>query len=92
MVAGGVVMTGGSSKMDGLIDLAEEVFHMPVRLGCPQYVSGMDEVLRNPIFATGVGLLIYAQQNRFSHRPLPAEARGLKAVWGRMRGWFQGNF
>jgi cell division protein FtsA len=92
MVAGGVVMTGGSSKMEGLIDLAEEVFHMPVRLGCPQYVSGLDDVLRNPIYATGVGLLIYAQQNRFAHRPLPAEARGLKAVWERMKGWFQGNF
>jgi cell division protein FtsA len=92
MVAGGVVMTGGSSKMEGLIDLAEEVFHMPVRLGFPQYVSGLDDVLHNPIYATGVGLLIYAQQNRFSHRPLPTEARGLKAVWERMRGWFQGNF
>jgi cell division protein FtsA len=92
MVAGGVVMTGGSSKMEGLIDLAEEVFHMPVRLGCPQYVSGLEDVLRNPIYATGVGLLIYAQQNRFAHRALPAEARGLKAVWERMKGWFQGNF
>jgi cell division protein FtsA len=92
MVAGGVVMTGGSSKMEGLIDLAEEVFHMPVRLGFPQYVSGIEDVLRNPIYATGVGLLIYAQQNRFAHRPLPAEARGLRAVWERMKGWFQGNF
>jgi cell division protein FtsA len=92
MVAGGVVMTGGSSKMEGLIDLAEEVFHMPVRLGFPQYVSGIDDVLRDPIYATGVGLLIYAQQNRFAHRPLPAETRGFRAVWERMRGWFQGNF
>jgi cell division protein FtsA len=92
MVAGGVVMTGGSSKMEGLIDLAEEVFHMPVRLGCPQYVSGLEDVLRNPIYATGVGLLIYAQQNRYAHRTLPAESRGLKAVWARMKGWFQGNF
>ena len=91
MVAGGVVMTGGSSKMEGLIDLAEEVFHMPVRLGCPQYVNGIEDVLRNPIYATGVGLLIYAQQNRF-RRPLPAEAHGLKAIWERMRGWFQGHF
>ncbi len=92
LVAGGVVMTGGSSKMEGLIELAEEVFHMPVRLGYPQYVTGMEDVMRNPIYATGVGLLIYANQNRFAHRPVLTESRGLKAVWDRMKGWFQGNF
>jgi cell division protein FtsA len=69
LVAGGVVLTGGSSKMDGLIELAEEVFHMPVRLGTPQYVVGMDEVVNNPIYSTGVGLLMYARQHRFSRRP-----------------------
>ena len=92
LVAGGVVMTGGSSKMEGLIALAEEVFHMPVRLGYPQYLTGLEDVMRNPIYATGVGLLIYAHQNRFAQRPVLAESRGLKAVWERMRGWFQGNF
>jgi cell division protein FtsA len=92
LVAGGVVMTGGSSKMEGLIELAEEVFHMPVRLGFPQYLTGLDDVIRNPIYATGVGLLIYAHQNRFAARPVLTESRGLRAVWERMRGWFQGNF
>jgi cell division protein FtsA len=92
LVAGGVVMTGGSSKMEGLIELAEEVFHMPVRLGYPQYLTGLEDVMRNPIYATGVGLLIYAHQNRFAQRPVLAESRGLKAVWDRMKGWFQGNF
>lgn len=92
LVAGGVVLTGGSSKMDGLLDLAEEVFHMPVRLGVPQYVAGMEEVIRNPIYSTGVGLLIYARQHRFVRRAPMTESRGLKAIWERMRSWFQGSF
>ncbi|MCG6896608.1 MAG: cell division protein FtsA [Thiocapsa sp.] len=92
LVAGGVVLTGGSSKMDGLIELAEEVFHMPVRLGVPQYVIGMDEVVNNPIYSTGVGLLMYARQHRFSRRPELAETGGLQRAWSRVRSWFQGNF
>jgi cell division protein FtsA len=92
LVAGGVVLTGGSAKMQGLIELAEEVFHMPVRLGVPQYVIGMEEVMRNPVYATGVGLLIYARQNRFAKRPELAAGGGIKGVWSRMRSWFQGNF
>jgi cell division protein FtsA len=54
------VLTGGSAKMEGAIELAEEVFHMPVRLAVPQGVSGLADVVRNPIHATGVGLLQYA--------------------------------
>jgi len=92
MVAGGVVMTGGSAKMEGLIDLAEEVFHMPVRLGAPQHVTGLAEVTSDPIFSTGVGLLMYAQQHRFAGHKELAQSRGLKAVWERMKSWFQGNF
>jgi len=92
LVAGGVVLTGGSAKMQGLIELAEEVFHMPVRLGVPRYVIGMDEVMRNPVYATGVGLLIYARQHRFAKRPELTGGGGFTGVWSRMRSWFQGNF
>jgi len=62
-VATGIVLTGGSAKMEGAVELAEEVFHMPVRLGVPQYVSGLVDVVSNPIHATGVGLLLYAKSN-----------------------------
>ena len=55
IIAAGVVLTGGSSKMEGAVELAEEVFHMPVRLGMPQFVKGLGEVVRNPIHATGCG-------------------------------------
>ncbi|MAT65417.1 MAG: cell division protein FtsA [Gammaproteobacteria bacterium] len=91
LVAAGIVLTGGSSKMEGLVDLAEEVFHMPVRLGMPQYVAGLADVVRNPIYATGVGLLLFGNQNQ-SHRNLDIQGRGFRGVWDRMKSWFQGNF
>ena len=92
LIPGGVVLTGGSSKMEGLIDLAEEVFHMPVRLGVPQYITGLVDVVRNPIYATGVGLLLFGSSNRATQmRDLP-NGPGMNDIWGRMRSWFQGNF
>ena len=93
LVAGGVVLTGGSSKMEGVINLAEEVFHMPVRLGAPQYVDGLLEVVRNPIHATGVGLLLYGWENivRRGNRATPVGG-SLGDMWSRMKSWFQGQF
>jgi cell division protein FtsA len=92
-VATGIVLTGGSAKMEGAIELAEEVFHMPVRLGVPQYVSGLAEVVSNPIHATGVGLLLYAKSNLDLQRSeAPLLAGGVKNLFERMRAWFQGNF
>jgi cell division protein FtsA len=92
LVAAGIVLTGGSSKIEGLVELAEEVFHMPVRLGVPQYVTGLVDVVRNPIFATGVGLLLFGYHNR-DQRALDAGlGKGIRSVWDRMKGWFQGNF
>ncbi len=88
-VAGGVVLTGGSAKMDGVLELAEEVFHMPVRLGVPQYVTGLEETIADPVYASGVGLLIYAQKHRFAGGSEYAENASL---WGRMRKWLSGNF
>ncbi|MEW8014959.1 MAG: cell division protein FtsA [Candidatus Sedimenticola endophacoides] len=92
LIAGGVVLTGGSAKMEGLIELAEEVFHMPVRLGVPQYVSGLLDVVRNPIYATGVGLLLFGTQNQMTRLQDVSGGMGMKAVWERMKSWFQGNF
>ncbi|MEJ2308635.1 MAG: cell division protein FtsA [Gammaproteobacteria bacterium] len=92
LLAGGIVMTGGSSKIEGLIDLAEEVFHMPVRLGVPALVSGMAEVVNNPIHATGVGLLLFGQENGSASQRHTAQGGGIKDIWNKMRGWFQGNF
>ena len=57
------MLTGGSAKMEGAIELAEEVFHVPVRLGLPQHIRGLSDVVRNPIYSTGAGLLLYARDN-----------------------------
>ena len=92
MIAAGIVITGGSSKMEGAVELAEEVFHMPVRLGMPQYVQGLGEIVRNPIHATGVGILLYAR-NKGEQQSLETTVQGnFREIWGRMRIWFQGNF
>jgi len=91
-VAAGIVLTGGSAKIEGLVDLAEEVFHMPVRLGVPQYVTGLVDVVRNPIYSTGVGLLLFGHQNRDQRSLEGGLGKGISGVWERMKGWFQGNF
>ncbi len=92
-VATGVVLTGGTAKMEGAIELAEEVFHMPVRLGVPQYVTGLTDVVGNPIHATGVGLLLYAKSMADPRRAEgPLLGGGVKNLMERMKNWFQGNF
>jgi cell division protein FtsA len=78
--------------MEGAVELAEEVFHMPVRLGVPQHVRGLGDVVRNPIHSTGVGLLLYAREQSVRGEENMALGPGLREVWGRMRSWFQGNF
>jgi len=92
LIAAGVVLTGGSAKMEGLIDLAEEILHMPVRLGMPQTVSGLADVVRNPIYSTGVGLLMFGHRNGADRHGDALAGTGFKAIWERMKGWFQGNF
>jgi cell division protein FtsA len=92
MVAAGVVLTGGSAKMEGAVELAEEVFHMPVRLGVPQHVRGLGDVVRNPIHATGVGLLLYARERAGRDVAEDPVGGGVRDVWQRMKSWFQGNF
>ncbi|MGH8550267.1 MAG: cell division protein FtsA [Methylococcales bacterium] len=93
LIGAGIVLSGGSAKVEGAIELAEEIFHMPVRLGLPQYVSGLTDVIRNPIYATAVGLLIFGQQNRNSVQKTRFSAdSGSSGVWAKMKSWFQGNF
>jgi cell division protein FtsA len=90
MVAAGLVMTGGASRIEGAEDLAEEIFHMPVRLATPQGVSGLADVVSNAIHATGVGLLLYGSQAD-SSRSLLTTGGGDTFV-DRVRSWFRGEF
>ncbi len=90
--AAGVVLTGGSAKMEGAIELAEEIFHMPVRLGFPQHVSGLVDVVRNPIHSTGVGLLLFGNKQRNGLSGYQLDDTSEAGVLKKMKSWFQGNF
>lgn len=92
LMGSGVVLTGGSSKMDGMVELAEEVFHMPVRLGMPKSVQGLTEAVRNPIYSTGVGLIQFGHVNKAPKLPQEPETSTFSAVFSRMKTWFQGGF
>ncbi len=91
-VAAGIVLTGGSSQVWGLSELAEEIFHMPVRVGTPQNVTGLAEVIKNPIYSTGVGLLIYGRDHQGMNRSMENEMGGLGHLFAKIKSWFQGNF
>ena len=96
-IGAGIVLTGGSSKMKGVRELAEEVFHMPVRIGMPRNnVGGLRSEVENPIHSTGVGLLLYgiSQQvygaRRTYYTSAPNEIS--EGWWSRLKSWFNGNF
>jgi cell division protein FtsA len=92
LLSSGVVITGGSAVMPGMIELGEEVFHMPVRLGVPQYVGGLAEVIKNPRYSTGVGLLLDGY-HQYQRRNIERMRNGsFSQVLGKMKSWFQTNF
>ena len=92
MIASGIVITGGSSMMKGMVELGEEIFHMPVRLGLPRYVGGLSEVVGNPRYATGVGLVLMGKQQIERHIQGQLESNSFELIWQKMKSWFQGNF
>jgi cell division protein FtsA len=92
LIPAGIVITGGSSTMEGVVELAEEIFHMPVRLACPQAVSGMTEVVNNPIYATGVGLLIHGFRQMDLGRAPAMKGEDAPSLFERMKSWFTGHF
>ncbi|MDA0954013.1 MAG: cell division protein FtsA, partial [Proteobacteria bacterium] len=93
LIPAGIVLTGGTSKMEGVVELAEEIFHMPVRIGAPSRVKGLTDIVRNPIYSTAVGLLEYgAVHSRQSNaRSRSAQSNGL-GMFTKMKDWIQSNF
>ena len=91
LLSAGVVLTGGSAVMQGMVELGEEIFHMPVRIGIPRYAGGLSDVVRNPRYATAVGLLLEGVQ-QVRQGQLSRQDGSVRAVLGRMREWFQRNF
>ena len=91
MLAAGIVLTGGTSKMEGVVDLAEEIFHAPVRIGAPHNVAGLADIVRNPIYSTGVGLLLYGLKQFQEQGGFVAKSDPQITLVGRVKSWFQGN-
>ncbi|MBL4865949.1 MAG: cell division protein FtsA [Pseudomonadales bacterium] len=92
LVAAGVVLTGGSAKIEGAIELAEEIFHMPVRLGAPNCTTGLADVVRNPIYSTGVGLLQYGLKHQQGGRVRQQKSDSIMGLMDRVKQWIRGNF
>ncbi len=87
VIASGIVLTGGSSQLEGVVELAERVFEMPVNIGTPRNVTGLGEIVSNPIYATGVGLLLYGREEESRDRR-ESKPGGLLARIGQ---WFREN-
>jgi cell division protein FtsA len=91
LLSSGIVLTGGSAVMRGMAELGEDVFHLPVRVGMPQYDGALADVVCQPRYATAMGLVMEgATQQR---RGLQArDTRGMKQIFGRMKSWLEKNF
>jgi cell division protein FtsA len=92
LLSSGIVITGGSAAMQGMVELGEEVFHMPVRLGLPVYAAGLAEVIRSPRYSTGVGLLMAGLTQHQRHQIEKMQSGSFKHIVERMRRWFETNF
>jgi len=92
LLSSGIVITGGSSSMQGMVELGEEVFHMPVRLGLPSYAGGLSEVIRDPRYSTGVGLVMAGLSQHQRHQIEKMQNGSFKQIFGRMKKWFETNF
>jgi cell division protein FtsA len=91
-IAAGFVLTGGTSKMEGVIEFAEEVFQMPVRIANPLNVEGLKEYVNDPTYATVVGLLHYGMQVNEQGNNEGKSREGMKDLWSRVNTWFKGEF
>lgn len=91
LVAAGIVLTGGTSKMEGVVELAEEIFHMPVSIGRPQGFSGLVDIVKNPIYSTAVGLLLYGNQHAVDGE-WSGTGQRQDGMLKRLKKWFKGNY
>jgi cell division protein FtsA len=90
VIASGVVITGGSTILEGMPELAEQIFNLPVRRGLPQMIGGLVDVVNSPVYATGVGLVIYGSKNVGVHEfpPQQSDDTVFRRVSRRMKEWF----
>ena len=92
LLSSGIVITGGSSSLQGMVELGEEIFHMPVRLGLPHYRGSLEEVVLTPRCSTGIGLIVAGMEQFQRHQHTRLQGNSFKRIFERMRSWFQVNF
>ena len=90
LIPSGMVITGGASKVKHIVDLAEKVFEMPVRVGAPENISGIEEALENPSCSTAVGLLQYGLKQGYDGNDKPRQ-QSSDSLFSRMKNWLKGN-
>jgi cell division protein FtsA len=91
-IASGVVITGGTSILPGMPEIAEQIFNLPVRRGVPQGIGGLTDVVNSPIFATGVGLVKYGSRNLKAHKFMIGQENVFDKVVRRMKEWLNEFF
>jgi cell division protein FtsA len=91
LLSSGIVITGGSASLQGMVELGEEIFHMPVRLGLPHYSGSLSEVVHTPRYSTGIGLIIAGMEQIKYQQSAQFQGGSAKQVFSRMKGWFQKN-
>jgi len=92
LIAAGIVLTGGTSKMEGVVELAEEIFHKPVRIGLPYRIKGMTDIVKNSAYATSVGLLHYGLQKQQENLEKGLSNKIEPGLFGKLKAWVQNNF
>ncbi len=92
LLSSGVVITGGTAMMPGMVELGEDIFLKPVRVGVPEYRGNLHEVVKSPRYSTVMGLLLEGRVQRMRGRKVAVQSGSVKQVWGRMKEWFVGNF
>ncbi|MEO6929221.1 MAG: cell division protein FtsA [Casimicrobiaceae bacterium] len=92
LLSSGIVLTGGTSMLAGMVELGEEVFHLPCRVGTPVYVGGLSDVVKSPRYATAVGLLLEGRDHWLQDENARQQVKGFGGTAERMRQWFKANF
>ena len=92
MLSSGIVITGGSAVMAGMVELGEDIFLKPVRRGLPRYSSGLSDMVAQPRAATVMGLLEEARLARLRGLKVAQKSGSVKNAFGRIKEWLAGNF
>ncbi len=87
-IPSGIVLTGGTSLLEGVSDIAESVFKLPARIGRPRGIKGLVDVVNNPMYATGVGLVLFGARNKDSKKFRIRDKNIFNRIMARMKRWF----